>query len=156
MTTSDPIDSGFTSSTLQLNGTTGTNLRTAGIWARFVGIVGLIVGGLFALGVVIFFVGSIFIGQDDFLGVGSQAGLLSLVLFFYVAVILFSVYLAWLSFDFGRRAIRAVDQGHQASLDRAFASLKTLYICTGGLVILYIVIMFLSVFLGLAGFSSLF
>ncbi len=153
MLTSDPIDGGFTSSTLQLNGDTGTNLRTAGVWARFVGIVGLIFGGLFAVGVIIAFLGSLFMGGDDLFGVGAGSGMLSLIMIFYLAVIVFSVYLAWLSFDFGRRSIQSVDRGDQLSLDQAFVSLKRLYICTGGLLILYLFATLGFVLVGFVGLA---
>ncbi|WP_420458813.1 hypothetical protein [Neolewinella sp.] len=128
------LDSGYGSG-LMVDGPVAANLRNAGKWARFVGIALLIVIGLSLIPFL--FTGTAAFSDPAF---GPIAAFATPFLIVVVAVTLFSLYLYYLVFDFGRKAMRAVDNNDQLAMQSSIASLSKLFSIIGILVVVYLVI----------------
>ncbi len=131
------LDSGYGSS-LALSTTSAANLRKAGKWARFIGIFGLVIMGLTVIGL-LFFGGTLL--SLDSAGGGLGAGLM---LLFYLPFVALGVYLVYLQYNFGSKAMEAVDNQSPQSMEVALASLSRYYKISGILLMVYLVLMVLG------------
>lgn len=125
------------------------NLRKAGKWARFIGIVTMVIVGLSLLFII--FAGSSFMALA---GLGDVPGGASFGVFFviiYGLILALGLYLAYLLFNFGKKAVTAVDQGSQIAMTESFGSLAKLYQIYGILMLIYVGFLALGVVGGIIG-----
>ncbi len=102
------------------------NLRKAGKWGRFMGIVSMAGLGLFILIFVAF--GSTFMvmaGMGDMSG--GMGGGMTVILGIYALLFAVMFYLAYLLYSFGTDAMQAVDQGNTQAMVSSFGSLGRLF-----------------------------
>ncbi|MGB3801998.1 MAG: hypothetical protein WA952_19415 [Lewinella sp.] len=142
--TTEPLDDRYGSgASLPPEGS--QNLRKAGKWGRFLGIVSMVGIGL---GIVfIFLFGSTAMAMS---GMGGETGnpfasvMLPIILFygFFFAIML---YLSYLLYSFGSKAMVAVDQGDDLAMVSSFGSLGRLFKILGILTIIQLAFMAISV-----------
>ena len=121
---------------LRLSAADTANLRKAGKWGRFLGILSMIFMALMIL--FIFLFGGTFMalsGMATDVGGGS-----AMVVFFVIYGAIFGLmfYLSYLLYKFGADAVTAVDQGNVAASSSALAALARLFKIYGILAIVYI------------------
>ena len=144
--------------TLALSSEDKLNLRSAGKWGRILGIVGMVILGLFL--VAILFGGGSFLTlllgaglEDDGFSAGMGAfGAVTMV--FYGAFILFGLYLYYLLYNFGDKAVRAVDTNNTAAMSEAFASQSRLYKILGIATMIYVALMALGLLTMVVGIGA--
>ena len=129
---SSPLDADFATE-LNLSRQDAANLRKAGKWGRFLGIVSMVFIGITLLFVV--FSGSTFLALA---GMGDGGVLVTVMLAVYAAAILLLFYLSYLLYQFGSRAVIAVDNSDPASTSQSLASLARLFKIYGILTIVYL------------------
>ena len=125
------------------------NLRKAGKWARFVGIVGMV---FTALGL-IFVVGfsstmMAMAGLDDF-GGGAGAGIFFII--FYGAMLAFGFYMVYLLYKFGAKAMEAVDANSSVATSESLFSLARFFKIYGVLMAIYIGFVLLGLIFAVIG-----
>ena len=121
------------------------NLRKAGKWGRFLGIVYMVFIGI---GVLIMF---LFGGtMMTIAGMGNPQGpniaqfMLPMLLFYGVFFAIF-LYLAYLLYNFGSKAMVAVDRGDETAITASFGSLGRLFKILGIVTIIQLAFTALSV-----------
>ena len=121
------------------------NLRKAGKWGRFLGIVYMVFIGI---GIAcMFFFGGTFLTMA---GMGSDQGpnmtqvMLPLFLFYGVFFAIF-LYLSYLLYSFGSKAMVAVDRGDETAVTDSFGSLGRLFKILGIVTIIQLAFTALSV-----------
>ncbi|PPK84601.1 hypothetical protein CLV84_3763 [Neolewinella xylanilytica] len=124
-----------------------TNLRKAGKWGRFLGIVYMVSIGI-GIGFIILFGGT----AMTLAGMGSETGnpfasFMLPMLLFYGLFFAIMLYLAYLLYSFGAKAMLAVDQGDQTAMTASFGSLGRLFKILGILTIIQLAFMALSIVL---------
>lgn len=151
------LDGGYGGS-LTIDSGTAANLRKAGKWARFIGIVTMVFIGLAVVAVVGF--GSTFLAMamGPTLGTGG-GGFITGILGFYVLMLAIFFYLTYLLYNFGAKAMEAVDQQDGVAMNSSFSSLSRLLKIYGVLMIIqlaFTVIWFVGVAFagGLAAFGD--
>ena len=138
MIESTTLDDGYGSG-LSVDAAAAANLRKAGKWARFIGIVTMVFIGigivsLIAFGGTFF---ALFLGGGD-AGAGMGA-IMTPFLLIYVLLLAFFLYLTYLLYRFGVKAMATVDHGDAAALQEAFGSLGRLLKIYGILMIISLV-----------------
>jgi hypothetical protein len=143
------LDSGYNVG-LSLSSEDSANLRKAGKWGRFLGIVSMVALGLAILAFVGF--GATLLATMGFSEqAGMPAGVTTFLVIFYVAVFVFSFYMVYLLYKFGTAAIAAVDRHDQAAMTKSFASLGRMLKIYGIITVIYLGFMALSLVLTLVG-----
>ncbi|CAH1000669.1 hypothetical protein LEM8419_01803 [Neolewinella maritima] len=117
------LDSGYGSG-LTVDGLAAANLRKAGKWARFLGIVTMVSIGIGVILLVLF--GGTFLALA--LGSGGEAvgGAMTGILIVYGVIFALFFYLTYLLYNFGAKAVATVDRGDTVAMAEAFASLSRL------------------------------
>ena len=148
------LDTGYGANGLTLTTEATANLRKAGKWGRFIGIVYMCLIAAFIL----FFIvgGSTFfammgLGGPAGGGDGLGAGVFGFFLVIYGLVFAFTFYLMYLLYQFGNKAMAAVDSNDSAALVSSLGSLGRLCKITGILIIIYLAFMGLGLIFGLVG-----
>lgn len=145
---STTLDDGY-SAGISLSSLDAANLRKAGKWARFVGIVYLVFTGLGILSFI--FTGGSTLAMmtaNDTIGLGA---FIIPFIILYVLILGFTLYLVYLMYKFGSQAVEAVDNGNQPAMTQSFSALGRLYKILGILTVIYLVFMaliFVGAFLG--------
>lgn len=120
------------------------NLAEAAKWAKFLGIIGIVVLGLlFLAGIAMFFLGSTVLQQSPELQTIPFGG--ALVGGIYLLSGLLYVYPTWAMFKFGSLMRAAVQTNNQATLNRALGYLKGFFKYLGILTVIIIAIYVLAV-----------
>ena len=142
------LDGGYGSG-LAVDNLAAANLRKAGKWARLIGIITMVSLSLGILFLLLF--GGTFFAMA--LGTNSTAAgagsFLSGVIFFYAVIFAILFYLTYLLYNFGAKAMVAVDRGDTVAMTDAFASLGRLLKIFGILTIINLLFTALG-FLGVA------
>ncbi|MEM7573626.1 MAG: hypothetical protein AAF433_12025 [Bacteroidota bacterium] len=122
------------------------SLRTSGAWARFIGITGLILMGIFLLRILlnIFNIGPI--NGDEFLQVFRMlGGLFTVLIISYLLIIVFQVIYYFKTLQFGRDADvignAQSEQGIARMLDNLWQSFRAQTIFIGGTVFIFLFIL---------------
>ena len=143
------LDSGYGGG-LSLSTEDTANLRKAGKWGRFLGVVSMVFLGLAILAFIGF--GATMLAT---MGLNEQAGIpagaTTFLIIFYVAVFVFSFYMVYLLYKFGTAAIEAVDRHDQLAMTKSFASLGRMLKIYGIITVIYLGFMALSLVLALIG-----
>lgn len=139
------LDAGYHGG-LIIEGNAAANLRKAGKWARFTGITLIIFTAISLLSFA--FTGASMFDQPG-LEAFSAFGVPLFILLF--ALTLFSLYLYYLIFDFGRKAMQAVDNKDQLAMQSSFASLSSFYTIVGVLIMIYLVLVGIVMVIGIGG-----
>ncbi|NJB87066.1 hypothetical protein GGR26_002843 [Lewinella marina] len=130
------------------------NLRKAGKWGRFLGVLSMAGIGFFLVVMVLF--GGTFMAVSGLGAATGGGGFMTGVLVIYALVFLFLFYLSYLLYQFGSEAVAAVDNGSPQSVTDAFGALARLFKLYGILAIFYLgstVLAFLSMlFTGASAF----
>lgn len=141
------LDGGMTPGGIHLGPEDYSNLRTAGKWGRFLGLVGLISTGL-ALVALVLFGGTMLAFMSDDVG-GGEAVFGTGILFVYGLFFVLFLYPYWMLYQFSTKILTAVDTGNQSAATQAFASLKSMMkfigIITAIVLALYAVIIVISI-----------
>ncbi|MBB4079540.1 hypothetical protein GGR28_002165 [Lewinella aquimaris] len=139
MERSSTLDDGY-GSELTLTRQDAANLRKAGKWGRFLGIVSMAFVGIFLLVAVLF--GGTFLalvgatgGMAPFNGGGV---LLTITLAVYAAIFLLLFYLSYLLYKFGAEATVGIDHGNSRAVSDALGALARLFKLYGILTIAYL------------------
>ncbi len=101
------------------------NLRKAGKWGRFIGLVSMVSVGLVVVMLFLFsgtFIGVLSMSQP---GLDIAAWMLPLIIIYGLLFAVF-LYLAYLLYNFGNKAMEAVDHGSAQAITTSFASLGRL------------------------------
>ena len=150
MISSTTLDSDYGNG-LTLSPTDTANLRKAGKWGRFLGIVSMVFCAL-AILLIIGFGGTMFASLAILSPeLGAGGGAVTALIVFYVAILAFSFYITFLLYKFGSEAVAAVDSGDAAAMTRSFASLARLLKIYGIITIVYLGFFGLTFLLGLVG-----
>ncbi|WP_116108545.1 DUF5362 family protein [Lewinella sp. IMCC34191] len=141
----DPLDDRYGSGTALLPPEGSENLRKAGKWGRFLGIVSMVSIGIGII-LMLLFGGT----AMTMAGMGGETGnpfaaVILPVILFYGIFFAIMLYLAYLLYNFGAQAMQAVDRGDQAAMTTSFASLGKLLKILGILTIIQLAFMALSV-----------
>lgn len=131
----DTLDEIVNSGEANLNVKARTHLKTASLWAKFVGIVLFIFTGLVFTACVFMFInaaGSSY-GNDEMLMLGVTY-LISSVLYFFVAKFVF---------DFGRHTKRGIKNNSQEAVEKGIKGLKNHFVLMGVLMIIGLALMFI-------------
>lgn len=131
------------------------SLRKAGKWGRFLGIVSMVTVGLMVAFLVLMGGTLLSIGGQN--GSNAAAWMLPLVIF-YGAMFALMLYLAYLLYHFGAKAMIAVDTGSSTAMTASFGSLGRLLKILGILTVIQLVFMGISIaimlFTGAAGLMN--
>lgn len=137
-----PLDTGYgTAPELPPEG--AANLRKAAKWGRFLGIVSMVIIGLFIL-FLLFFSGT-FLTMSGLDGLGPGSGMVTFIFVFYGLIFLFGLYISYLLYDFGAKALTGVDTGDSLAVTQSLGSLARMFKIYGILTIIYLGFMALSV-----------
>jgi hypothetical protein len=148
MLADNTLDNGYGSG-LALSSEDAANLRKAGKWGRFLGIVSMIFLGL---GIVAFLgFGSTMIAMMMGGDAGMAGGAMTGMIVFYVAMFAFSFYLVYLLYKFGAEAVTAVDQGDNQAMTRSFASLGRMLKIYGIIMVIYFGFLALGLLIAVIG-----
>jgi hypothetical protein len=128
------LDDGYGAG-LSLTTADSANLRKAGKWARFLGIVSMIFLGLFIVGLIGFGGTMMAMMSGGEIGAGTGAATAGIVV--YVAIFAFSFYLVYLLYKFGAEAVTAVDHGDGQAMSRSLASLGRMLKIYGIITVIY-------------------
>ena len=145
-----PLDSSYGNGPA-LSSADTANLRKAGKWARFIGIVAMVGIGIFLF--FLFVSGGTMIAS---MGLGDAGGLGVVVLVIYGALMLFSLYMMYLQYQFGTQAVQAVDRDDNGALSQSLAALSKYYKITGVLMAIYLGIMALGIVFAVIGGAASF
>ncbi|MCP9237004.1 hypothetical protein [Lewinella sp. JB7] len=124
------------SAELSLTRQDAANLRKAGKWGRFLGIVSMVFVGIFLI-LVVGFGGTMM----TVFGLGAPEGtgvMMTIVLAFYAGILLLLFYLSYLLYKFGAEAVTAVDHTDARAVAGSLAALARLFKLYGILTIVYL------------------
>ncbi len=141
------LDGGY-STGLSLSPQDTANLRKAGKWGRFLGIISMVFLGLIILAFIGF--GGTMVAMmsgGQFGGGGAATGLIV----FYVALFAFSFYLVYLLYKFGAEAVIAVDNNDSVAMTKSLASLGRMLKIYGIITVIYFGIMGLGLLFAAIG-----
>ena len=143
------LDSGYGSS-LVIDPTAAANLRKAGKWARFVGIVSMVSIGLVVV-LLVLFGGSFFALALGTQAGGAAGGMIMGMVVLYGIFFAIVFYLTYLLYDFGAKALATVDRGDTMAMAESFASLGRLLKIFGILTIIQLIFTGIGVLSMVAG-----
>lgn len=127
----NPIDSGMTSGN-DLPSELRQHLKTAGTWGRFVAIVGFVLFGLSIISLV-------FMGGGMGSMFGSTFGMIGGgFLVIYLVIVLLSLYLNFLLFQFSNNALVAANSNDVSSITDAMRSMANFWKIIGILLAIYL------------------
>ena len=147
------LDDGYGSG-LSLTPTDAANLRKAGKWGRFLGIVSMVFIGLAILAFIGF--GGTMLAMMTGGQIGGAGGAATAMVVFYVAAFGFGFYLVYLLYKFGAEAITAVDHGDGAAMTRSLASLGRMLKIYGIVTVIYFAFLGIGLLLALIGGGAAF
>lgn len=132
---------------LQVETDAYTSLRETGIWARFLGILGMIVSTFVVLAG--FVVGPMLSRMGD---MAQQNPLFMLgsvgITIFYLALGALGFFISWQCYKFGTNSKNAIQTGDNQSLTASFYNLKLLFRVQGIIAILYILFIIVAIIFG--------
>ena len=129
-----------------LSSADAANLRNAGKWARFIAIVAMVGIGIFLF--------TLIVGGSSMaasMGLGDGAGIGLVVLLIYGALMVFSLYLMYLQYQFGNHAMQAVDRSDGSALSQSLAALGRYYKITGVIMAIYLVLLAVGILFAILG-----
>ena len=138
MESNQPLDSNINGD-LNLSTDNRFDLREAATWAKFLAIVGFVFIGLGVLG--IFSFGAIMASSP----VGGMAGMSSLIMVFYILILLIYFLPILYLFRFATKIKSAVNSNSQMDMDTAFSNLKAHYKFLGILTAIILGLYFLGI-----------
>ena len=137
-----PLDNEYHGSGPLLPPEGSDHLRKAGKWGRFLGIVSMVTLGLMVVFVLL--MGGTLLGIGGSQSSNIAAWLLPIVIL-YGGMFALMLYLAYLLYQFGAKAMTAVDTGSEAAMTASFGSLGRLLKILGILTVIQLVFMGISV-----------
>ncbi len=155
------IDSNLAGSGFALSSADQTNLRTAGKWARFLAIIGLVSMALVVL-MMLFGGGTMMalmmgggMGASPY-DTGAAVGAGAFMFIFYGIFIAAGIYLYWLLYQFGDKAMKAVDSGNTALMSESLAAQSKMYKIIGILAAIYLGFLALAILFAVIGGAAAF
>ena len=137
MYTSDsPLDTDYRGSAPLLPSEGSANLRKAGKWGRFLGIVSMVGVGLMIVMVLLLGGTLLSFGGDQTGNIGQW---MIPVVLLYGAMFAVMLYLSYLLYHFGAKAMTAVDTGSSADMTASFGSLGRLLKILGILTVIQLI-----------------
>ena len=128
------LDGGYGTG-LNLSSEDTANLRKAGKWGRFLGIISMVFLGLIILAFIGF--GSTMVAMMSGGQFGGGGGAATGLIVFYVALFAFSFYLVYLLYKFGAEAVTAVDNHDSVAMTKSLASLGRMLKIYGIITVIY-------------------
>lgn len=141
------LDGGYGAG-LTLTSTDTANLRKAGKWGRFLGILSMVLIGLVILAFIGFGSTMIALMSGGQIGAG---GIGTVMIGCYLLLLGFTFYLTYLLYKFGAEAVIAVDNGDGLAMTRSLASLGRLFKIYGIMTVIYLAFIGLSLLFALIG-----
>ena len=142
------LDGGY-STGLSLSSEDTANLRKAGKWGRFLGIISMVFLGLIILAFIGF--GGTMVAMMSGGQFGGGGGAATGLIVFYVALFAFSFYLVYLLYKFGAEAVIAVDNHDSVAMTKSLASLGRMLKIYGILTVIYFGMMALGLLFAAIG-----
>ena len=129
---------------LQVDSIAHTHLKEAAMWAKLLGIVGIVISVIFA--VLALFAGTFMETMSGGVGLGAGMGVMISVVYLIAAGINFA--LALFMFRFGTKMKVALQTIDQENFNNSLYNLKLLYRVAGILVIIYLAFLVLALVIG--------